>query len=156
MEMIYSPNNWTKGWGDQRNRIFLSGSIDMGKAPDWQADLAEKCKDLDVVFLNPRRKDWDSTWEPKITNPKFKEQVEWELTGLERANLVVMYMHPETMAPVTLLELGLMVERSANIVVCCPEGYWRKGNVDVVCERYGLDQVPTLEALAEYIEEWDS
>src|SRR3546814_20234210 len=45
--------------GHDRPRIFLSGSIDMGRAADWQADLIRTLGDPDVVILNPRRPDWN-------------------------------------------------------------------------------------------------
>jgi hypothetical protein len=28
--------------------------------------------------------------------------------------------------------------RTEEIIVCCPDGYWRKGNVEVVCRRFGI------------------
>jgi hypothetical protein len=61
-----------------------------------------------------------------------------------------MYFAPETRAPNTLLELGLFA-RSGKLVVCCPEGYWRRGNVQVVCRRYGAREVADLGALAQAI-----
>jgi hypothetical protein len=33
------------------------------------------------------------------------------------------------------------------MIVCCPEGFWRKGNVDIVCKYYEVRQVATLEDL---------
>jgi hypothetical protein len=81
------------------------------------------------------------------SNPPFREQVEWELEGLERATVVAMYFAPGTRSPVTLLELGLFA-RSGKLLVCCPEGFWRKGNVEVVCARYG---VPLVNELAELV-----
>jgi hypothetical protein len=36
----------------------------------------------------------------------------------------------------------------SKAIVCCPEGYWRKGNVDVICQRYGITQVESLYDLA--------
>ena len=61
----------------------------------------------DVVVLNPRRVDWDSSWTQSIREPKFRGQVEWELDALERAQVIAMWFVPETRAPITLLELGL-------------------------------------------------
>jgi hypothetical protein len=126
--------------------VFLSGSIEMGRAVDWQEQVVRALQDLDVVVLNPRRDEWDSSWEQSIDNPSFREQVEWELAGLERASVVACYFAPDTRAPVTLLELGLCA-RGGRLVVCCPEGYWRRGNVEVVCRRYGVLFVPTLAEL---------
>jgi hypothetical protein len=129
--------------------VFLAGSIEMGQAENWQAQVEHALQDLDILLLNPRREEWDASWVQSIGNPQFREQVEWELAGLERASLVVMYFAPATQAPVTLLELGLCA-RGGRLVVCCPEGYWRRGNVEVVCHRYG---VPLLPSLAELVAE---
>lgn len=129
--------------------VFLAGSIEMGSAEDWQTQVERALSDLDVLILNPRRDAWDASWVQSIDNPVFREQVEWELAGLERASVVAMYFAPGTKAPVTLLELGLCA-RSGRLVVCAPEGYWRRGNVEVVCRRYG---VPLLANLAELVAE---
>jgi len=69
---------------------------------------------------------------------------------LEKADLIVFYFSPETKSPVSMLELGLFV-RSGKVIVCCPEGFWRKGNVDVVCKKYDVQQVNTLEELIQII-----
>jgi hypothetical protein len=130
--------------------VFLAGSIELGNAENWQAFLEEKLSEMDILILNPRRDDWDSAWSQSKTNPKFREQVEWELAALEKANLIAMYFEPATKSPVSLLELGLFA-RSGKMVVCCPEGFWRKGNVDILCETYGVKQVGSLHDLSEYI-----
>jgi nucleoside 2-deoxyribosyltransferase-like protein len=129
--------------------VFLAGSIEMGSADNWQAEVERTLADLDVLILNPRREDWDASWVQSIDNPQFRAQVEWELGGLERADVVAMYFAPATQAPVTLLELGLCA-RAGRLVVCCPAGYWRRGNVEVVCRRYG---VPLLESLPDLVAE---
>lgn len=132
---------------DQQFTVFLAGSIEMGKAEDWQESITQAFQtEENVCFLNPRRDDWDSSWEQRIDHPAFNEQVTWELNALESANLIVFYFSPETKSPVSMLELGLFA-RSGKVIVCCPEGFWRKGNVDIVCQRWNIPQVETLEAL---------
>jgi len=76
--------------------------------------------------------------------------VEWELSAQEAADL--MYFAPDTRAPITLLELGLFAKK--RLFVCCPDGYWRKGNVDVVCRRYGIRQVGSLSELGDAADAW--
>lgn len=125
--------------------IFLAGSIEMGNAEPWQKKVVEALADKNVVFYNPRRDDWDSSWKQEADNPKFREQVEWELEALHDADLIIVYFDPNTKSPVTLLELGLCAWR--NTIVCCPEGFWRKGNVDIVCERCDIPQVSSLDKL---------
>ena len=129
-----------------RRSVFLAGSIEMGLAVDWQEAVTTGLGDLDLVVLNPRRDDWDSSWRQSIEDARFREQVEWEISAQQRADLIVLYFAPETKAPITLLELGLFAA-SGKQVVCCPDGYWRKGNVEVVCARYNIPMVATLEEL---------
>jgi hypothetical protein len=130
--------------------VFLAGSIEMGLASNWQSALVQRLDAADLVILNPRRDAWDTSWVQSIDNAQFREQVEWELAGLEAASLVAMYFDPATKAPVTLLELGLCA-RSNKLIVCCPSGFWRRGNVEVVCARYGVPLVNTLDELAEQV-----
>lgn len=135
---------------DGERSVFLAGSIEMGQAEDWQTAVERALADLPVVVLNPRRDAWDASWEQSISNPLFRGQVEWELEGLERASVVAMYFAPATQAPITLLELGLLA-RSGRLVVCCPPGFWRRGNVEVVCARYGVPLVGALPELVQAI-----
>jgi len=130
--------------------VFLAGSIEMGTAEKWQKKIVDGLKGKKVTVLNPRRDDWDSTWKQEITDKKFKEQVEWELKALELSGMVAMYFDPKSKSPISLLELGLYAE-SGKLVVCCPQGFWRKGNVDIVCEKYGVPLVNTLKELTEAI-----
>ncbi|OJJ18520.1 hypothetical protein BKI52_23185 [marine bacterium AO1-C] len=134
----------------QTTTVFLAGSIDMGQAINWQATITQALQNQPFTVLNPRRDDWDASWEQKITNPQFNAQVNWELDGLEKADIITMYFAPTSKAPITLLELGLFAH-SKKLVVCCPEGFWRKGNVDVVSQRYGISQVDNLAQLIDFI-----
>jgi hypothetical protein len=130
--------------------VFLAGSIDMGSSIDWQQDLIASLSSCGGVLLNPRRSHWSADWPPEASFPIFREQVEWELSAMEVAGMIAFYFAPTSQAPVTLLELGLAA-RTKKAIVCCPPGYWRKGNVDVVCQHYGVRTVPSLESLAEVI-----
>ena len=118
-------------------KIFLAGSIEMGKAEDWQTAIIEKLKDKDVIIFNPRRDDWDPTWEQTKDNPEFYKQVTWELEHLELADWIILYLDPNTKSPITLLELGIHSQAN-KLIVCCPEGFYRKGNIDITCEYYGI------------------
>ena len=142
IKVIKPPHGIGRDTTNDNWSIFLAGSIEMGKAEDWQTRITNTLKEivpdkLDVVIFNPRRDDWDSSWEQNIDNPQFYEQVTWELTALEKADVIIMYFAPGTKSPISLLELGLHAY-SKKILVCCPKGFWRKGNVDIVCEQYGI------------------
>jgi hypothetical protein len=126
--------------------VFLAGSIEMGAAGPWQAAVERALSDDPVTVLNPRRDEWDATWEQSIRHPAFRGQVEWELDAQEAATVIAMYFDPGTKAPVTLLELGLFA-RTGKVVVSCPPGFWRRGNVEVICARFGLPLVESLDDL---------
>lgn len=145
MVEIKAPNKVPQSSG--KPKLFLAGSIEMGKAEQWQDKVAKELSGLDLIILNPRREDWDSSWEQKIDNPQFREQVEWELSNIKSADMVVFYFDRATLSPITLLELGYTVNDAEGVFVCCPEGYWRKGNVDIVCAKHNVTTVDTLDGL---------
>jgi hypothetical protein len=127
--------------------VFLAGSIEMGKARLWQHEMTKMLSDLDITVLNPRREDWNKEWKQETDFKPFKEQVDWEMDHLEAADVIALYLQPGTMSPISLLELGLHAG-SKKVIVCCPEGFWRRGNVQIVCMRYGLLMVETFEELS--------
>jgi hypothetical protein len=129
-----------------RPSVFLAGSIEQGTTDDWQAVFTQGLQDLDITVLNPRRNAWDASWPQSMEFAPFREQVEWELEAQEQVDLIAFYFVPATRSPITLLELGLAAGRR-RAIVCCPDGFWRKGNVDVVCSRYRIPQVATLDEL---------
>ena len=130
--------------------IFLAGSIELGLAENWQKKVVDALSDKRIRFINPRRDDWDSSWSQDIHNDQFVEQVVWELSSMEQSHLIIMYFDPNTKSPISLLELGLNADKQ-KLIVLCPEGFWRKGNVDVVCEYYNINQVDTFEELIDFI-----
>jgi len=147
MKLITAPELVEKS---KQLSVFLAGSIEGDTAKEWQQVIINALSDKEVTLLNPRRESWDNSWEQKISNPQFKEQVVWELDALEQADLIIMYFDKNTKSPISLLELGLFA-RSGKLIICCPDGFWRKGNVDIVCEKYNIQQVNNIEALIENI-----
>jgi hypothetical protein len=107
---------------------------------------------IDVDIFNPRREEWDSTWVQDISNDVFREQVRWELDHIDNAKIVIVYFDPATKSPITLMELGILCEQVKHksfmdryVIVCCPDGYWRKGNVQIVCDKYGVNLLETFD-----------
>lgn len=142
---------------DQKGKftIFLAGTIDQGKGENWQKEVGQYFSKFDnrLLVLDPRRDDWDSSWEQDIDNPEFNKQVNWELDAQEAANLIMFVFATneenaeKAEAPITLMELGLFKDKQC--VVCCPEGYYRKGNVDIVCKRNGIQVYEDFEQMLE-------
>lgn len=127
--------------------VFLAGTIDMGESENWQSIFVDKVTKLifglgydlkidKIVFLNPRRSDWDSSWgQNPYTDVEFIKQVEWELKCLEVCNIMAMNLLPGSKSPISLLELGLFKDKA---LVCCQKEFYRFGNVAITCDRYSV------------------
>lgn len=125
-------------------KIFLAGSIDQGKAENWQERISKIFANAPITVFNPRRDNWDANMIQDISNPDFKYQVEWEMEKMDQADKILMYYDPNGQAPITLLELGLHAN-DGKLIVCCPDGYWRKGNIQVVCNKYNIPLYDNME-----------
>jgi hypothetical protein len=65
------------------------------------------------------------------------------MDSLDKADIIFMYFSPETKSPISLLELGAY-GANGNMIVCCPEGFWRKGNVEIFCTRHNIPMFNTM------------
>ncbi|KAL7897381.1 hypothetical protein HDV63DRAFT_368218 [Trichoderma sp. SZMC 28014] len=137
---------------DSRKSIFLAGPTNPTGEADWRETLTAALIDLPIVIYNPKRTDWDSTWKEDFSDSRWAEQVEWELEMQEKADIVVVFFHKATQAPITLLELGLCV-RSGKAIVCAQEEYSKRGNVEAVCRRYGAKFVDSEDAMRERLKQ---
>lgn len=65
----------------QYRKVFLAGTIDMGRSADWQAALVARFRDSiggRWLFFNPRRREFHAS------PAEMEYQVAWELAHLER------------------------------------------------------------------------
>lgn len=135
---------------EQGTAVFLAGTIDMGNSVDWQQKFIDQLsleEELsEVIVFNPRRDEWDDSWVQSIENVEFCEQVNWELDAMESADIIVLFLAGNSKSPISMLELGLFAD-SGKLMVCCEDGFWRKGNIGIVCQRKGIEQYNTLKLL---------
>lgn len=130
-----------------RGSVFLAGSIEQGKARQWQQEVLERFKDREgITFFNPRREVWEAEWSQSPDNPLLIEQVRWELEHIQKADVVLFYFQEGTLSPISLLELGISLGRSDDAVVVCEPGFWREANVHETCAFFGRGVHTTLEA----------
>lgn len=122
--------------------LFLAGSIEMGKAEEWQNRVCEELSDFANVY-NPRRDDWDSSWTDD--NPELTWQIKWEQYNLITCEYTLFYFSPGTLSPITLLELGQELERKKFVLVVCPDGYERQKNVEITCAIHGVSITKDLD-----------
>jgi hypothetical protein len=63
-----------------------------------------------------------------------------------------MFFDGKTKSPISLLEFGLYA-KSKKLLVVCESNFWRKGNVDVVCEKYKVQQFQTLKEVLAFLKD---
>ena len=71
------------------------------------------------------------------------------------ADVVMIYFVPGTQAPISLLELGMYATMygGEKVVVYCPEGFWKRGNVRIVCGRFGVECLESVEEVERVVRE---
>lgn len=147
-QVIYAPS-------EEAHRgvksIFLAGTTNKVEVSDWREILSTSLSDVPVTMYNPYRADWDCSWREDIDFTPYREQVEWELDKQEKADIVVFYFHPATQAPISLLEFGICARIPGKAIVICPKSFWKRGNVQIVCKKFGIEMVDNIDRLREAI-----
>lgn len=126
LEGIYEKNLGRKSCPT----LFLAGSI--SGAWNWQKEMANKLRQYYHIF-NPRRGNYNS-FSPEME----REQITWEYIHLEYCDNILFYFSHETLAPITLLELGAYLDygrkNQKNIYICINPEYKRKNDVLIQTE----------------------
>jgi len=53
------------------------------------------------------------------------------------------------------IEMGkAMFAKDEKLIVCCPEGFWRKGNIEVVCDWYEIPLYTNFEEAIVELLDW--
>lgn len=152
-QIIFAPSDEIP---QHAKSIFLAGSTNTGSkadntATDWRKKVSASLADRPITIYNPYRKDWDPSWREDIYSTPFREQLEWELDMQEKADLVVIYFEEGTDAYVSLLEFGIWVRAPGKTVVVCPDGFSKKGNVQVVCKRFDVEMLDKVDGLRDAV-----
>lgn len=143
-QLLLAPNEFKKTTLNNYY-IFLAGS--MGNWREQVLNHFESFSDT-LVFLDPTRNDWTEDW----NSEQIKEQIFWELNGIQQTNLTAIYFEREAQAPISLLELGLAVHCKDSII-CCEEGFWKENNVRNTADFFSITCVKSLEEFCAVIEQ---
>ncbi len=109
---------------NEKLKLFLAGGIT--GCSDWQEEMAQIMKDLDIVIYNPRRKKY-----PKGIR-EIEKQIRWEYNKLKKADIISVWFAHETIQPITLYELGKWVNshiQDKHIFIGIDPEYARKTDV---------------------------
>lgn len=126
MKYIESPEKYYTG----KVSLFLAGGIT--SCPDWQKEMVELLKDLDIVIYNPRRENFP------IEDPNAAyEQIEWEFETLDRVDMILFWFSRGSLNPIVLFEYGKWLMNTRNkenykpIFVGIDPEYKRRKDVEI-------------------------
>lgn len=125
--------------------FFLAGSTNS----QWRTELVERLHDLDVVVYDPYVENWDEeVGEEDINNEKWVNQTRWEHLTIISADHRIFYFRGGTLAPITLLEMGLYAKKGDLVYVA--DDYEKKAYIHYYMGRVqGLVVVESIKSLAE-------
>ncbi|KAI7786263.1 hypothetical protein LA080_004084 [Diaporthe eres] len=146
---VITPNDPEQQPHYPTRSIFLAGPTEISWRAGFIAALRQRLTSTNITVFDPFQPRWDGTWREDVDkDPRFAAQVDWELAAQDTAATIAVFFHADSKAPVSLLELGLCA-RSGKAVVGCEPGYWKRGNVQAVCHRYGVPLADSLDGLVD-------
>lgn len=92
-------------WVFQSSSVFIAGGI--SDCPNWQAEMISIIDTDRYDVVNPRR---DGGFD-KIGSTA-EAQIRWEFLALSHIESCVFWFPKETLCPITLFELGKMLEKA--------------------------------------------
>src|SRR5262245_30382956 len=121
--------------------LFLAGGIT--GCPPWQDEALARLAGLPLVLLNPRRRNF-----PMNDPNAAEEQIAWEHRHLRRATAVMFWFPAETLAPITLYELGAVTVMGKPLFAGTHPDYGRRQDVRIQT-RLARPEVVVADSLAE-------
>lgn len=146
---VYKPHSEEKD--NNSLNIFLGGTIDMGLSRNWQGEFCQRLENIfgtkNVTIFNPRR-DSGTGVKPGDT-ADLRYQIQWELSHLDKSDIIVFNLLPESKSPITLMEIGLYANSDKGVFVICPESFYRYDNVFMVCSKF---RIPLLHSEEDFFQ----
>lgn len=142
MVYVEAPDRTEAG----KKGIFIAGGITGTK--NWQAELVDKIKTLDIAVYNPRRANFD------VKDPNAsRKQITWEHDMLRKADVISFWFAPEAIQPIVLYECGAWSMTQKPILIGVDPKYPRRQDVEIQTElvRPQIKIVSTLDDLSEQI-----
>ena len=117
-----------------RHSVFIAGGI--SNCPDWQSRMVTHLDTTLYDVVNPRRVGGFDR-----TGATAREQIEWEHSALSKVDSCIFWFPEQTLCPITLFELGVMLSRasrhSLNLAIGWHPNYQRAFDLEV---QIGLEQ----------------
>ena len=100
--------------------------------PDWQTDTVNNIVNhkRNVVLINPRRESWN------VNDGNNEFQINWEYQHIRAADCVYFWFPKEGLCPITLFELGCVINQDKLYRVGVEPGYVREQDIKYQLNNY--------------------
>lgn len=131
---LYIPENGPK--------IFLAGSMDNDNEENWRKEtidyinkswFEDRTNTESITIYNPKR---NEGWSVDLEN----EQATWNISMLNIADYIILYLTGDSVSPVSLLELGLHA-RDKKLFLAINDDYLRKNIAKFYYSCYGYNRI---------------
>ena len=138
-KMIYHSKIELPYKEQNKQYVFLAGSIDLYLSTNWRAEIINKIGQT-FHFFDPTIASHN-----ELTDVEMKNHINWELDAMNMADKIILHFLPTAKSPISLVELGLYAT-SKKLIVICPKLFYKSRYVYTLCEKYN---VPVFENLDE-------
>jgi hypothetical protein len=123
----------------EKEYVFLAGSMDYKSSSSWRDKVINEFDDKNKNFFDPTNIDHD-----ELNESEMESHIQWELEAMSMADKIVLNFLPDSLSPISLVELGLYVQ-SEKLVVVCPKEFYQSNYVYVLCEKYNTPAYPNID-----------
>ena len=132
---------------DQLGGVFShdirAAGVDFRSWPAKEGPPTARC----LIFITPDAQRTMQTY-LGISVELSSEDIDPEAIGSAKITYLEGYLFDKPEAKKAFVKAAEIAHAAGGkVVVLCPDGYWRKGNVDIVCARHEIPQVDDFDAL---------
>lgn len=110
-------------------RIFLAGSMATGSQVNWRQTVIDAFGEK-YHFLDPTNLKHDS-----LTDVEMRNHIKWEFDGLRIADFILLNFLPDSLSPISMVELGMYIA-SKKLIVVCPKEFYKWRYIDTLCKEH--------------------
>lgn len=142
--MILKPTNNIENLSQDKELLFLAGTMASGEVGNWRSEVILGLGNR-FNYLDPTNKNHN-----KLKATQMQNHIGWELEALKRADKIILNFLPESLSPISLVELCIYVA-SNKLIVLCPKGFYKNRYINILCKKYNTPYFDKLSDSLDFI-----
>ncbi|MDG1333826.1 MAG: nucleoside 2-deoxyribosyltransferase domain-containing protein [Crocinitomicaceae bacterium] len=136
--MIFRPPNDISQIPQDRASVFLAGSMATTRKNNWRQTATRTFQAAYHFFdpTNPRHNN--------LNDEEMRNHIKWELEAMKLSDIIILNFLPDSLSPISLVEIGMYIS-SNKLVVVCPKEFYKWRYIDTLCNEYNTPIFNQLE-----------